>query len=322
MDQRLVGTLLVVVAAAGFGSGALFAKGVYGASEIGFLTLMLWRFLLGAGATWIWIAASARRRAAVGATDRRLLASGLLLGVLYTGGSATYFAGLETVSASLAALIVFIYPALSGVLSLRFGRRLEGRRAWSALALALVGCVLTIGGIPTGEVPPLGPLLLVIASPIIYSFWLLLQAWLTGERRGGAASGRVDAEPVVIAAAVNSGAAGAYLAVALLVAAPIVPATSDPGVLAMIGGIGFFSTFVAIVGVTEGSRRIGAANAALVSTVEPLWTIALGAFLLGESLTPVQLIGGALILVGVIVAQTRPRGAREAAWPMPRIADE
>ena len=311
MDRRLTGTLLVVVAAAGFGSGALFAKGVYAASEIGFLTLMLWRFVLGAGATWLWIAASGRRRAAVRATDPRLLASGLLLGVLYTGGSATYFAGLETVSASLAALIVFIYPALSGVLSLRFGRRLEGRRAWGALGLALVGCVLTIGA-----------LLLVIVSPIIYSFWLLLQAWLTGERQGGAPSGRVDAEPVVIAAAVNSGAAGAYLAISLLVAAPIVPATSDPVVWAMIGGIGFLSTFVAIVGVTEGSRRIGAANAALVSTVEPLWTISLGAFVLGESLTPVQLIGGALILTGVLLAQTRPRGAGEPAVVLPRIADE
>ena len=45
---------------------------------------------------------------------------------------------------SLAALIVYIYPALVAVMSLRFGRRLEGRRAWFALALALV--LFTING--------------------------------------------------------------------------------------------------------------------------------------------------------------------------------
>lgn len=322
MDRRLTGTLLVVVSAAGFGSGALFAKGVYAGSDVGFLTLMVWRFLLGAGATWVWILASPRRRAALRATPRRLVGTGLLLGVVYVGNSATYFAALETVSASLAALIVFIYPALNAVLSLRFGRRLEGRRAWGALGLALVGCVLSIGGVPEGELPPLGALLLTIASPVIYSFWILLQALLSGERSGAAASERAVAEPVIVAGLVTSGAMTTYVAAAVATATPLVPTTSDPGVWAMIGGIGLISTFVAIVGIAEGSRRIGAANAALVSTVEPLWTIALGAFLLGEVLTPVQLLGGALIIAGVLLVQSRPGGPAPAEPALVRIADE
>ena len=44
MDRRrLVGVLLVVVSAASFGSGALFAKPVY-AEGVGWLTLLCWRF--------------------------------------------------------------------------------------------------------------------------------------------------------------------------------------------------------------------------------------------------------------------------------------
>jgi len=39
-----------------------------------------------------------------------------------------------------------------------------------------------------------------------------------------------------------------------------------------------------------------AARASLVSTIEPVWTIALAGLLLVESLGPIQLLGGAIIL--------------------------
>jgi len=52
---------------------------------------------------------------------------------------------------------------------------------------------------------------------------------------------------------------------------------------------------------------VGAAQASLISTVEPLWTIAAAALLFGERLQPVQLAGGALILAGVLLSQTRGR---------------
>ena len=113
---------------------------------------------------------------------------------MYLGNSSTYYAALETVSASLAALIVYIYPAIVAVLTLRVGRPLEGRQAWLALGLALFGVVLAIGGIPTGTAPPLSGLLQAIASPIIYSIWIIAQARLSGERsdRVGDASDRGD----------------------------------------------------------------------------------------------------------------------------------
>lgn len=321
MDSRLVGFLLVVVAAAGFGSGAIFAKGVYEASDTRALTLMVWRFGLGTAATWLWLLAARSRRTALASTSRRSVRVGLALGVMYFGGSAAYFAGLETVPASLAALLVFIYPVLSAVLSLRWGRRLEGRRAWGALAIAIVGCVFAVGGVPAGEMPAPLPLVLAIVAPVTYSFWLLLQALLMGERTGDAPSGGDAPEPIVIAALVNTGAAAAYVVAVLVAAQPLVPPTSDPGVWAMIAGVGLLSSFVAIVGVTEGSRRIGAAQAALVSTVEPVFTIVLGAAILGEVLTPIQLLGGALIIAGVLVVQSR-RGVGVTAPALVRIADE
>jgi drug/metabolite transporter (DMT)-like permease len=52
-----------------------------------------------------------------------------------------------------------------------------------------------------------------------------------------------------------------------------------------------------------GAQRLGAARAALISTVEPIFTIVAAGYLFSESLTAIQLVGGALILGAVLVAE-------------------
>jgi drug/metabolite transporter (DMT)-like permease len=94
-----------------------------------------------------------------------------------------------------------------------------------------------------------------------------------------------------------------------------VPAAAWPGIL----GVGVVAGFIAVQAFYAGSQRIGAAQASLVSTVEPLWTITVAGILLGERLNPVQLAGGALILVGVLLSQTGA-GARDGASAMPQPA--
>ena len=154
MDRRrLVGVLLVVVSAIAFGSGALFAKPVYSVG-LDWLTLLVWRFGIGAALAWGWLLASPTRRAALRSTSRRLALAALGLGAIYTLNSGTYFAALETVPASLASLIVYIYPVLVAVLTLRIGRPLSGRGPWVALAIATVGAVLAVGGVDPGACRP------------------------------------------------------------------------------------------------------------------------------------------------------------------------
>mgnify|MGYP000202077318 CR=1 FL=1 len=50
------------------------------------------------------------------------------LGVLYVGNAGSFTAALATVPVPLVSIIAFLYPALVAVLSVRFVRRLEGRR--------------------------------------------------------------------------------------------------------------------------------------------------------------------------------------------------
>ena len=325
MDRRrLVGVLLVVVSAASFGSGALFAKPVY-AEGVGWLTLLTWRFSLASALAWTWLLLGTERRAGLRRIDRRRLAVTLVLGLVYLGNSGTYYAALETVSASLAALIVYVYPAIVAVLTLKLGRPLEGRQAWAALGLALLGVILAIGGIPTGSAPPLAGLLQAVASPVIYSVWIVCQAWLSGERsdRVGDASAEGAEGATATALMMTSTAVGFWL-IALVSGAPVEPARIPAQVWPGIAAVAVISTFVAIQTFYAGMRRIGAAQASLISTVEPVWTISLAALLLGERLGPIQLVGGALVIGGVILAQLR-RGVpivEPVGLAAVRIADE
>src|SRR4051794_12493510 len=314
---RMIGIALVVISACGYGSGPLFAKPAY-AAGIDWLTLLAWRFLFAAIVSWAWLLIwPAQRRALRNVSRRRILVL-ILLGIFFVGNSGTYFAGLEYVSASLSALIVYMYPALVAVMTIRFGRKLEGRRAWGALALATAGVVLAVGGIDPADTPqPIG-LVLMISSPIIYAVWIVLAGRLAGERgahdRDEAALGLApphesesteearDAAPT--AAVMLTATAVAWWIWALAVGNPVLPSQIPADAWLPLVGVGIVSTAIALQTFYAGARRIGAAQASLVSTVEPIYTIVLASILLGERLTPIQLVGGALVIVGVLVAQS------------------
>jgi len=306
--RRALGIALAAVSACGYGSGPLFAKSVYGAG-LDWLALLYWRFLLGGLLVWAWALVVPANRAGLRALPRRRVVALLGLGAFFAANASTYYAALQYISASLASLIVYIYPALVAVLSIRFGHGLHGRRPWAALGVVSAGVALTIGGIETHP-EPIG-LVLAVSSPCIYAIYIVMAARLAGERRGETANDRTggdgaETRPAVAAAIMIS---ATFVVVALLAAAtgePIVPWRVPGGAWYGLAGIAVFSTAVAISAFYAGTARIGAAQAALVSTVEPVWTISLAALLFGERLSTVQLVGGALVIAGVIVAQTTP----------------
>ena len=58
--------------------------------------------------------------------------------------------------------------------------------------------------------------------------------------------------------------------------------------------------------IAEAIRRIGANATSLVGSLGPVFTIALGAWLLAEPVHPIQLVGAALVLAGVALVTLRP----------------
>jgi len=201
------------------------------------------------------------------------------------------------------------------------GQPLRGRRAWAALAIALLGVALAVGNIGDTAAPPLVGMLLIIASPFIYSVWIVLAARLGGESREDVGSDAgAGADPTVTGAIMLSATAATYWVTALAVGAPVLPGQVPESAWFGFFGVGIVSTFIAVQAFYAGAHRMGAARASIVSTVEPIWTIALASLLFGESLGPVQLLGGVLILAGVFLAQTG--GQTVASRSELRIADE
>ena len=316
MDRaRLTGIALVVVSAIAFGSGGLFARPVY-ATGVDWLTLMAWRFGIAGALAWVVLLARPGARRTLRAMPRRQVLVTIGLGVFYVTNTATYYAGITEVDLSLSALIVYIYPPVVAVLALQFGLPLEGRRAWTALGIAVAGVVLAVGGIDAASAPPTGPLLLIIASPLLYSVWIILAARHSGERSDRTGHGSDEgADPSVVGAVMLSSTAAVYWAVNLGLRHPVmpadIPAAAWPGIL----GVAVVAGFVSVQAFYAGTQRVGAAQASLISTVEPLWTILAASLLLDERLAPVQWVGGALILAGVMLSQTRGKGAPAPSDP-------
>ena len=59
-------------------------------------------------------------------------------------------------------------------------------------------------------------------------------------------------------------------------------------------------------------QRIGAQRGGILGTTEPLWAALLAFILLGEVLSPIQGLGGLVVLAGVIVAEFASQRALRA----------
>jgi len=200
------------------------------------------------------------------------------------------------ISITLALLVFYTYPAMVALVStVFFKERLDATR-WAALVVSLVGLVLVIiGAGSVGAFDMLGVGLAFVGALCQVAYALLARHGfpsIPGPQVGAITFGVGTAFYVVIGVAVgNLAALGAPLAssAALL---PIVWA----GVI----GAGI-PTMAWIVGI----RALGAPRAAIISTLEPVVGIILAALLLGERPTPLQVVGGALIVGAAIVVQRR-----------------
>jgi drug/metabolite transporter (DMT)-like permease len=319
---RVFGIALVVIAAVGYGSGGLFARPAYEAG-VDWLTVMVWRFSIAVALSWGLVALRPTARAALRRMARRSVLVTLALGSMLVLHSGTYYAALETVPVSLAGLITAIYPPVVAVLAIRFGRPLDGRRAWIALVIAVLGTALAVGGIDTAEMPPASGILLAISAPLFYAAWIILAARHSGEtREGTGADSDHPTDALATGALLLTGTAGAYWIMALLVRHPVLPSQVPPDAWPWMLGVAIVAGFLAPQAFYAGAKRVGAAQAALISTVEPLWTILAAGFFLGELLTLVQWAGAALILAGVLLSQTRGRRAGAAGAGGPFDEDE
>src|SRR5215218_5203809 len=281
MTREREGLLLCLVSAAGFGAMAIFAKQAY-ATGLDVTTLLVLRFVMAAAMLWALIGL---RRRALGSL--RGLAAGGLLGVWYAVQAGLFFSALERIDAGLAALLLYIYPALVTLAAFALGRERPDRARIVALVLASAGVALVLAGGGTGALDALG-VALALGAAGAYTFYILVS-----DRRPA------STPAISFAASVVTGAALAFGLAALVRVAVAGEGLMWTAILASV------STVLPIVVFLAGLERVGPSTASIASTVEPPFTVLLAWLVFGETLGPLQLAGGALVLSAVVVLQLR-----------------
>lgn len=222
----------------------------------------------------------------------------------YGAGSLCFFFALQHASASLVAVLLYTYPAmvsLAGVLL--FGERFTTRTV-AALALTFVGCALALGvSGPEVHAETVG-VLLGLGAAAGYSAFTVLSSRLVGR------SGRLVLMTYTFAIA-----AAGIAVVALIAGESLSPVGWPTRLWLLLGAIVVVPTFLAVVLYLQGVRVLGPSRAAIASTAEPVFTIALAVFVLGDRLEPGQLLGAALVVAGIVVAERSTAGHTEAVPP-------
>jgi drug/metabolite transporter (DMT)-like permease len=290
-ETRVVGVVLCLVSAAGFGAMAIFGKLAYDAG-VGTLTLLLVRFALGSAIFGAMLGVRPRLRA--GVTEARVLAVGLALGAVgYATQAGLFFGALRRMDASLLALLLYTYPAWVTLAAIALGRERPNRRRLAALALSSAGVIIVLAGSAGGDFDALGTAM-ALGAAVAYTVYILV-----ADRTGIAIS------PLGLSALVCAGATCTFTVVGV-VAGELDFGFASEGWL-WLGLIGVLSTALPIATFFAGMARVGPSTASILSTFEPVVTVALAYLAFSERLTVAQLGGAALVLAAALMLATPAR---------------
>ena len=305
-----LGAAIVLLAACLFGSLGTASRLAYDAGVQPF-AFVAERAVAGALGLLLVVLVTRRRQAAPSARIGRAARNPLLLAVLLGSGvNMSLFLAFDRTTVALALLVFYTYPAMIAGASVLLGREPLDLARLAALVLALAGMIaVVLGGLGPGsavQVDALGILLSLSAAAFQTAF--VLTAGRYASVRADVAIGAVLAGSTVIAGVAAIATGG--------VAAMLQPLESAPVVVLLIG-VGLFAAALPSVLLLTGIRWIGGVRTGILMLFEPVVGVALAAALLAEGLHPLQVAGGATILIAALLVQ---RGSRGSAEPAPLVA--
>lgn len=312
-SSKRTGLLLAVTAAVLWATGGLGAKWLFSPLDattsrwpmpplgiaIDPVVLSAARAMTAGVLLWIWLGLRAREHLHVKWRDVPFLA---LFGV--AGLALVHFSYFKTISltnVATAILMEYMAPVLVLVASAVVFRRSVGWRLPVAVAASVAGCALVVGVASGGlAISPEG-LAWGLASAVFFAAYTIMGRW---------AANRYTPWTLL---AYGLAAASIFWFIVLGGPRPVSDALSNPRTAAAVAYIAVASTILPFAAFLAALRLLPAAEASIASTLEPV-IAAVGAWvLLGEHLSVWQVVGGALVLAGIVVAQVQ--GTTEGELP-------
>jgi drug/metabolite transporter (DMT)-like permease len=244
-------------------------------------------------AATLWVRSGTAHRPLAG----RELALVAALGILsYYGASFLDFLGLQYISAGLGRLLQFIYPTIVVVLSAALLRKGVTRREVPALALTYAGLALVFHHAVGGEQGDFW-----LGAGLVFGSALCFAVYLVA---GAEVIARVGS---VRFTAYAMTAASIACIVQFLLLRPLSALDLPVPVYGYAVAMALLSTVIPAFMISEALKRVGANTVAIVGALGPVTAIVFGWLGLEETMTPLQLAGSALVLVGVVVISLRPQ---------------
>lgn len=301
----LIGFGIVLGAAALFGTLGPLARFAYdaGMEPAGFVA---WRALIGLAGLAAYVSWRVRRGKTrlirlgdLRARTRTLL---LLASVMGFTLNLCMFIAFDRITIALALLGFYTYPAMVAVANVYLGReRLDGTRAL-ALGLAILGMIAVVAS----QLDPAGAIRLdAIGIGLALGAAVSQNVYVVISRDGYSEVPTEQAMAIALLVTVIGSVALALVTGALpSLAYPL----TAPDVLPLLLFTGIFAAAIPSLGFLTGIRAIGGTRAGILMLFEPVVGVALAAWLLGEDLVPVQLVGAGAILAAALVLQRSASG--------------
>jgi drug/metabolite transporter (DMT)-like permease len=273
-----------IIAATAFGITDVLSKVVFAAGT-DVLTLALFRGFVGLAIMFVYLRLGAPPLPQ--SPQTRWIQLGL--GILFAGIVYGIFKALELVPVSIAILTYFAYPLLTGVAGAVLGVDRLGWRGVAAALAAFFGLVLMIRAHPQ-DLAIAGIAFGLFAAFCRVAVLLIARAKLN------------DADPRLTTW--NSLVSSTIIfAIAALVTLNWKNPQTAIGWAAIITVS--ICTAVATLTIFISTTRIGPFRTALIMNLEPLLATVLSVPLLGEVITPIQALGGAIMLAALVAFQLR-----------------
>jgi drug/metabolite transporter (DMT)-like permease len=284
-----IGWALALISTLAFSIAPPVARGAI-AAGLDATALVLGRMVIATALLGITIAITQPQRLRV---DRRGLLLSALAGVVNGGGMLLFFFALKRLDASIVSMLLSLGPLIVLTLLALRGEPFTYRQI-VRVALGLTGVYFLIG--PGGQVDLFGVLLMVIAN-FGFALHLVLIQWYLRSYETSTATMYITA----------------FMTLTVLIAwlaqgAPWAPLGAS-GWISLLT-LALASTYIARFAYFAAITRIGGGQMSLLVPVETLLTVTWSMLFLAERLSPLQWLGGALILTSALLAIQRLGRAR------------